>query len=97
MRDWTATCPPHTKALPCKPPHQPCVQAGCPPILQMREDGWLPGAMELTTGSLWKTVMGRMRTQNFIGIAVTDPRDCSQGFLVFSFCSLCPRVGPPNE
>lgn len=50
-------------------PH-PNVCSSCMPILRAREGGWLPAAMELSTGPLWRRDMFRIRIQSFIGVAV---------------------------
>lgn len=65
-----------------KPPRPPCM-----PILQMRESGWLPGAMEMFTGPSGKRDMCRIRTQSFGGELCPKPQRLQTGL----------RVGPPNE
>lgn len=47
--------------------------------LMMREGGRLPGALGLSTGLLPTRVMCRIRTQSFIGVAVSQTSETVDG------------------
>lgn len=50
----------------------PTVCSSYMPILEMTESDWLPGAMELSTGPLQRRSICRIRTQSFMGAAVSQ-------------------------
>lgn len=70
----------------------PSVCSRCMPILRAREGDWLPATMELSTGPLWRRDLFRIRIQNFVGVAVSQTRDCRQG-LVFGSAASVPELG----
>lgn len=84
----------------CHTPRQISWPTMCPswmPTLWMRDGGRLPGALGLDPQTHCQQESCRIRTQSFIGVAMSQTPETTQGFLVLGFCPLCPKVGPPNE